>query len=248
MEHNLEHIEQYLTGDLSKEEKAAFENQMKVDQQLAEEVELIRNMTGGIRLYGHKKLKSELDIIHKKVITPKEKGRFRLLNSKWIFGVAASLAVLLVAYVAWQSKISPTAEQLYAEYHQAYDWTISKRGNTDEQLMKIHQLYQGRNYEAFLQQTEQLQLDISKDPPLALAMGQAYGAIGQTDQARNYFKMAEANALFSEEALWYQALSYLKTGSISEAVNTLEVIKEQSSTSFAKKADQLLRELGKIKH
>ncbi len=241
MEQHWEHIEKYLAGELSEEEKLNFEKEMEANQHLAEEVELIKNMKGGIRLYGNTKLKEKLDEIHQKTVNKP----VSVFNIRRVVAIAASVAFLILAYGLWQWNFggSNTTENLYAEYHQPYDWDFNQRGGQDNDLASLFELYQQEDYNSFIAEAEKRSFDLTQNPPLAMALGNAYEVVGNSQKAQAAYQAAATNPLFEQEGRWYQALSLIKESNIQEAEEILELISNGQPGAFTAKADELLTKL-----
>jgi hypothetical protein len=61
------HIERYLNGELSKEEKILFEAQLILSHHFKLHVGLLKQIHSLIKLYGRKKMKVEIGKIHHKL-------------------------------------------------------------------------------------------------------------------------------------------------------------------------------------
>ena len=66
-----EQIDRYLLQQMSAEEQLAFEKELSQNPDLAREVQLRKDLAGGIRLNQNKKIKNQLNQIHEDVVQPK---------------------------------------------------------------------------------------------------------------------------------------------------------------------------------
>ncbi len=245
MEAHWEHIEKYLAGEMAKKERENFEKAMEENEALAEEVTLVKNMTNGIRLYGNTKLKVKLDEIHEKTIKSQPNTQPRSFTVNRVMAIAATVALLITAYGIWQwnAQIPLSTQALYDQYQETYSWDFHQRGNQESNLGTAYQLYKEQAFSAFVDEIKQQSIDLSENPPLALALGYAFEAIGQGDKARTTYQIAEKNPLFKQEALWYQALSFLKEDNREATRRKLQLIISGDGSVYVKKATELLEKL-----
>ncbi len=66
-EDNMDKIEQYLSGNLSEAEKAAFEKEIAENAELREEVELLRILPKAIQLHEEKKIREQLQDLERTI-------------------------------------------------------------------------------------------------------------------------------------------------------------------------------------
>jgi len=98
----LENIERYVSGEMTASEKIIFEKQLLEDVLLNAELESYKNLMKSFEFYGkRKKIKQLLDKAHKEIQSEEESILLRpnkvrrLLSDKKVWGVAASLALIV---------------------------------------------------------------------------------------------------------------------------------------------------------
>ncbi len=98
MTERYELIGRYLEGKLSGEELAAFEERQRTDPAFAEDVKLLRQMTGELRAFGGRKaLKEQFDKLHSEMESPVEKAAAKTVAFRDYFRtmvVAASVVLV----------------------------------------------------------------------------------------------------------------------------------------------------------
>lgn len=77
--HEIQEVENYIFGRMSVQEHQEFNMQLLVNPHLQEAVDVQKASYTLIKAYGRKKLKAELDDVHKKLFTHPEKKWFRKL-------------------------------------------------------------------------------------------------------------------------------------------------------------------------
>ena len=77
--HDIRQIENYIFGRMNVQENQDFKVRLLTNARLYEEVETQKEAYLLVKIYGRKKLKAELNIIHEKLFTHPEKKSFRQL-------------------------------------------------------------------------------------------------------------------------------------------------------------------------
>ena len=232
----LTQIENYLSENISKEEKLDFEKQLSENEELAKEFKLYKNMIGGIDLEGADVMRNELKDIQAKLekenyfnqkeTTPKivKMESTKKSNKTW-WAVAAGLLILVVAGILFQSpnkmtraealakfdhskKASELLEQQINEY-EGLGMADPERGKKDTIAQILRQYKEGNYQESYNAATEFL----TRYPNDAVA--QYYAGMSKFQDGK-YGKAVEwlsastqqKDASFYDQARWYLALSY----------------------------------------
>lgn len=121
----IDRIHRYLTNDMNQAEKAAFEEEMNANEQLAQDTQLEQNLLMGISLAGDEELKKRIADTDERLSRNQffDKGKIVSLNSqpknfimKKIIAFAAA-AVVLIGAIWWGffKQAAPTPDQLFAD-------------------------------------------------------------------------------------------------------------------------------------
>ena len=244
MENNWTKIEAYFNGTLDDQERKKLEEKMKTDKDFAQEVELYKDIEGGLRLKGNKALKKQLEDIHQRVRNKSRQGQIRSLAAYRVATIAAAIALLILAGYFLLKPAAPGHLDLFAQNYESYEWNLNTRGeNPDATLRNLNQLYQSKAYQQLISEIESLNPNLEQDARLTMALGTAYLSLDEYDKAIQHFQTASDNALLQSEANWNIALTYLKSGNTEKAISHLTTIAETTSDLYAQKAKELLKKL-----
>lgn len=252
-----EQIERYLAQQMSLAEKSAFELKLQQDADLAEKVELEREVNAAIEDSTGLALEKDLQMIGDEFVekyTNQETATVKPLRSNrrrwWL--AAASILLLASFWFLKDAFLKPDAGQLYAQVYEPYIATKTTRSLDPTQANAFNQaltFYQEGTYqEAFLGFEKLAQNNLSKDDRLELQFyqGLAQMALENIDQAMPYFQLLvqENNNLYVQQSKWYLALCHLKQGSPEKTKSLLREIIEQSKRGkYFHLAEALLKEL-----
>ncbi len=221
-------IDQYLKGRMTEKEMAHFKNQLEEDATLRAELENYEISREAIRNYG---LRQELkDIRSKMLVEPAAATKPKVLPFSAYWSRVAAAVLFLVAGLLALQIATLSGEDLYEEKAFPYEVTTSRNAEepTDTQNQTIQEYYGSGNFRETIAQYENL-----ANPPSAAAFvaGNAYLQLDQPQQAIDAFqKVLDTNArqgtrVFQEDAAFYLAMSYLRTGNYEEALSRLRQIK-----------------------
>lgn len=229
-------IDQYLSGHLTDKEMARFKKQLEEDAALRTELENYEISREVIRNYG---LRNDLKRIRKNMLqeqiaeTPSSpKARVVSIQRYWA-RVAATVLILLVGFLAIQLA-ALSGENLYEEKAFPYEVTVSRNGEAtlDSQNQIIQQRYASGNFEEATRLYESLS---APSVTATFIAGNAYLQLDQPQKAKTAFqRVLDVNArqgtdLFEEDAEYYLALSYLRSGEYDQAFNKFKKIKASGS-------------------
>ena len=227
MEEPLKLIEQYLDNELPAAERERFEQRLKEDTAFAQAFQVEKDVRDGIEALGNQNLKSELKTIYQEEVLDREATIRPMKRRRWWLMAAAAIAALLLSWWLWPERLA-SAEELYASYFQP-EYSYTERGNQEQLISRAEaKLRQGAYAEA-LPLLEQL---LSVEPGRAefqLAKGIALVETGQYEKGLAALqKSGTLSPTHQNEALWYEALAWLKQGDLER---TLEVLEEIPSSS-----------------
>lgn len=258
---DLDQIEAYLNNKLSATEKAAFEEAIQNDLELAVEVKEVSQMIQGIKYtaYKRRQLTNYFESLRDQIetdspisppVAKKQTVVRPIFSSPWaISGIAASFALLFAVAVFWNQQASP--EQLLAEYHKGPYPVLDansmiSRGQTSEAKTKREEAfiaYASGEYE------EAIQLFITilreeQDIEVQFYLANAYFETEKTKEAIVHFQELVVNEnRYKTRSMWYLILCHLKQQDMDEAKKiATQLSKEQDSYSL--KAKDLLKKLG----
>ncbi len=200
-------FENYLSNELSAEEKINFEKQLSEDPELASAFEVYKELN----LHLENKFGNEQELkAFKKNLKSISKEHFKTKKPKvvafkpWQYAIAASIAILVGLFVF--QNINPT----FDDYNNPEMATFVERGDVNENLKLAQDAFNAKNYKAAIPYFEAI-LKEKKSPEI-----QYFYAVSLLED--NQFPKAETNLLdlkwgtsiYKDKATWYLALSKLK--------------------------------------
>ncbi len=231
-------FENYLSSELSAEEKTSFEKQLAEDTELASAFEIFKELN----LHLENKFGNEQDLkAFKKNIKSISAAYFKTKKPKvidlraWHYAVAASVTILVGLFVF--QNINPS----FDDYNNPEMATFIERGDVNENLKLAQDAFNTKNYKAAIPYFETV-LKESKSPEL-----QYFYAISLLED--NQFQKAETNlselksgtSIYKNKATWYLALSKLKQKEYDSCKEILQTITEDFEDYD--QVQQLLNEL-----
>ncbi len=241
-------IEQYLQGDLNKEERARFEMEMQNDPELAKDVLLFRQVKTSIshqlqiqpEVDPLKKSLSEIGLKYFHEVDPDhKKGRFaffRLLSVK--VAVAASVLILLL-WRPWQSSLY---DQFFTPPVASFTVMGEPEGINPVQLQTA---FNDQRYADALPLMEAYLKIHPEDTEMSLLKGVCLMETDRLEEARAVLEpIFEGQSIFKYKGAWYLALSYLKQSNRKKCAQYLHsILDNQDAEPLWKDAQKLLRKL-----
>jgi len=200
-------FENYLSNELSAEEKTNFEKQLAKDPEFASAFEIFKELN----LHLENKFGNEKELkAFKKNLKSISKEHFKTKKSKvvafkpWQYAIAASVAILVGLFVF--QNINPS----FDDYNNPEMATFIERGDVNENLKLAQDAFNAKNYKAAIPYFEAI-LKENKSPEI-----QYFYAVSLLEE--NQFQKAETNlselksgtSIYKNKATWYLALSKLK--------------------------------------
>ena len=236
-------INRYLDGELNDGEKKAFEDQLKQNAALKDEVDLLRevNETLQMKLYPDENevaLRNSLEELSGDFFKPRAKVVPLKQLRRWM----AAAVVVIVAAVSMLLLI-PGKKDLYKQYAYIQMPPVAQRGTpADSLLLQAREDFNNKKFAVSLSSFEAI---LKVDPQNSFA--NYFYAIalledGQIEQSRKELEVLyEGASVFRYDAAFYMALSYLKEKDKDRCREWLNKIPEDASVYS--KAKELLKKL-----
>lgn len=258
----IRYIEQEMTAD----ERIAFESSLMTNKELAKEFKEYQLLLEGIESWGEQMTKEKIKSYDKQL---EQEGYFNrghvvksfignANNLKWI-GLAASIAILVTAYIFLKpdSKLNPVVS--YASYYNADEKLLTKfiafyqpTGMVNSDTLHKDSLYLGlqafqqKNYGQAISFLKPLQSQPEFADPGAFYLALAFIQINEFQSAIDLLIPLTNSRSFElrEESKWYLALSNMQSGGNIEGTKSLlRELSQSSYSNMATKAGSLLAEL-----
>ena len=253
-----EFIELYLLGELEGQALRDFEEQLKEDTTLQEDVTLSKKVEEALdgvkaeQLFADKisafgdKYVIEAQALDDK---PTKANNQRSNSSRNILIIALLILTGLVVFWITQQQNTPEKiepEQIFASYYEPYLSNKTNRSgdNIDKDYLSTIEAYDDANYSDAIAGLTQRIVSKPDDIPAQLLLGNSYLNISppETQKAIELFKSIAASGsdLYSTTASWYLALAYLQARQTEEAKTIFENLSKNDSARYANLAKEIL--------
>ncbi|MEM6631142.1 MAG: hypothetical protein AAF694_15780 [Bacteroidota bacterium] len=237
----------FLAGELSQEDTLAFEDRCKSDPEFGKEVQLYIASLREIRLEGEQALKSQLmDRFSEAKVIPMEASSNR---APWFAAAAAAVALLVISiwwFTSSPQQVEPPKD-LYAQYMKIPDISVTRapmEGTYASQWGQTLGLLKDSMFQEAIPMLDTLLQDTtffaSYGGQGIMYLGTSLMHMGKYEEALTQFQRIESENPYSDQILWYEALSYVKLEDIPEATRTLKAIVEKPIHYKRKEAQAIL--------
>lgn len=252
-------MEAYLLNNLSEADKQAFEEQLRTDEELQQELSRLQLEHRAMQLLLRDDLRAQMNAWKiEKNTAPQETGqtatvseaRRVLMPVRWARLAAAASVLLVLAFVAnwvWNSQ-SPSGDALAAEFYVSPSAGIH-RGESDldnEAYRAGSALIQQKQYDQAIEQLSSI-ADSALLWPARMQMADAYykkGDFAKAADAAGQVVAQTSDPLMRQSAEWLQAMALLASGAPeAEWKPTLERIAADTNHGYDEKAKSLLKKL-----
>ncbi|GAA0712744.1 hypothetical protein GCM10009430_03500 [Aquimarina litoralis] len=236
-----EKIELYLSKELPVQEVISFEKEISMDSDLELEVEKHRELQ---RVLSDTDTLLFKEKIHKIRTEIKEENSEENTTSYAVFWkIAASIIIVFgVGSLLWNTlNTSDDFSDLYTAYYELYPVEDVIRGSSQLEKDVIMKNYAEGDYQkvvSILSGNTSFRLT----EQFRLYLGNSYLNLGKEQSALEQFQQIGDNSKYSENASWYQALTYLKLKDAKKASILLKKIVDFDGV-YKEKAKELLTKL-----
>jgi len=244
---NIEIIEAYSEGKLSVQEKTDFEERLKSDNELAEELKLYNALIAGIRDKDTISLKEKLKKLDKELdnkVSPKIISIHKNKIRYFYYAAAVFLILLIPLYFLINTNSNKNIAEKYYEKDKGLAVLMSDN-NRNLKLDNAMNLYKQGNYkESLIIINELLQITPANDT-INYYSGVLNYELHNNDKAIEDFKKTLSNnaSAFKEKAEFRLALTYLLIDNTEKAKEIFKIISESSSHLYKEKSEEILNEL-----
>ncbi|MGA9638762.1 tetratricopeptide repeat protein [Flavobacterium sp.] len=201
-------FDQYLEGELSAIEKESFEKQLNSDTEFAASFEAFKAVNFQLeQKFGieaeRNTFKENLSRIAAK---PKKIKRSKLRTLQpWYYSVAASVAILIGAWVFMQN-----SKPIFTDYNQYENAYFTERGDVNANMKLAQDAFNAKNYKEAIQQFEII-LKEKPSPEIELYFGISLLETNKLKEAEAVFtKLQSGTSIYKDKATWNLALLKLK--------------------------------------
>ncbi|WP_457617086.1 tetratricopeptide repeat protein [Lutibacter sp.] len=229
-------FENYISNELSSEEKKHFEEKLNTNADLKEEFEIYKALNTSLSSKfsneeEEQNLRKTLTKLGNKHIA--KKGKVIELKTYKNLMIAASIAIIVGLFVFNNNTPS------YNDYanHNALELVV--RGENNEAFSRAEEAFNSKNYEEALKELTFLSNIYLTDTEIQLYKGICLLELGNYYEAEAIFdKISAGTSSLSSTAVWYKALSLLKQKKYIACKQLLKTI-PQSAPEYNKAQDLL---------
>lgn len=237
-----ENIEKYVRGELSPEEKNAFEKKLATDEKSVEELAVHRKNMLAIKAAVRQKLRGEVGAAYSAI---NQKTGRRILFRR-VMAVAAGIVMLIAAGIIWMNgssgKIAPGA--LYAKHFEMPAAPSVRNGmqQVNPKWQNAVDFFAGGKYKSAIPLLQELLTDESfgQRETAKLLLGTCLLSEGDTNGAIEILDQITPESTYQQDAEWYHALALLKGGNLGEAKQAFEKIAAQERHFKKKESKDIL--------
>ncbi len=224
-EKNIALIDDYLNGNLSKEDKVRLEHRFETEPELSELLSLVKFTKESIKVNGQKNKIKEIhqEFLKEKSIDSGKSSKDKVRTLHWWIGIAASFLLLILVGV---NHISNFPDKLLSEKYYSYELPTMRSNENGQETLEI--TFKNQDWNKVIAAVE-IQSDDRQSLFLA---GISAMELKEYEKALLYFERIEiinygsGDALFSDETDYYKTISFI---SLSDYHNALEKMKAINS-------------------
>lgn len=246
----------YLNGETTEEEARKLMIQIRNDQAVAEEFELLKSIHQSVRyedfldhLFALKMQARAQQSVTPTMLPekPERKNNVRLIRR--ISMLAAAMLILLLGYfMMFRTHDHYTPKTLFAKYYISYDQLVELRAENDSATMLTigMDLYKKGNWHEAIRSLDQARQRF--DLTASFYIGMCYLELNEFEFAESQFRIViKQQGELIQEAQWYLALTLLAENHIDDCKEQLQAIVDQENHYYTSRAKKLLKDLKRIR-
>jgi len=246
MENYSDYIEAYFSGALGDDQRKEFEKRIEMNKDFAAEVAFYLSAKQILKEEAIREKKEWFRQLADQ--NPDLEKQPAPIRKMWIYRLAAAAAFVGIIFLAWnlfvQQPSSP-GQMAVAYINSHFDTLPVTMGTQEDHLQNGLRLYNEGQLNPAGQQFETI---IQSDTSNYLAKkyaGIVYLRLGNYDKALTYFQQLEKYSLFSNPAIFYQALTLLKRNQAGDKQQAQKLLKQVVDNDLEGKetAQQWLKKL-----
>ena len=228
METHMDLFDQYIRGELSRVERENFERRLESDTEFRREFEQHKNAIRAIEFAAIKEKISKVSV---------EAQRSKMIGRKGLIAIAASIALLIGAYVYTINTVEPAAnyENAFASIHFKDPGlpTLMGHESLSQEMNTMMTAYKQSKYQSALEMGEALLEKYPESDTLQYYLAMIHYEMGYHDKAEDLLTALESRATpIGQKSEWYLYLIDLKRGDCQAAMSGIKSIAKDKSHIF----------------
>lgn len=235
-------FENYLLGELSKEEIVAFETRLETDSKFKESFNTYKELTSFLEHKFENEAASTAFQTNLKNISiayfDKQESPVKSIKFKpWLYATAASV-VLLISIVLFNNLSTP----VYSDYANYDSISLTVRGEQDALLHTAENAFNAKDFAKAEEAFKSLMVLDKDNVELQFYRGVANVELNKFETAEKLLlSLSKGQSVYKNKAKWYLALSNLKQEEYDECIEILKTIPEDADEY--KQAQKLIKKL-----
>jgi tetratricopeptide (TPR) repeat protein len=242
-----EFIDRYLLNEMSSEEKAWFEKELKGNPSLQIEIDFHRKVDAVLSDQESLDLHSQLETIHHEIYetTKRGDGIINIMHHRAYSSAGAIVTVALVLFVYFFTS-NYSNDKLIVKYYEPAETSINFRSTEtgDDIILKAMALYEEQDYINAIALFERILADDKSALGINLYSGISHMEVHEYEKANIRLQSIINNEPnpFVESATWYLGLCYLFTNEREKAAEAFKML-AATKGYYQKEAKKILRRL-----
>ncbi len=210
-------FENYLTDNLSAEEKVNFENVLFNDNQLLEQFNLYKETTNYLKHSFSEEtahFKNTLQKVAAENASIKKQGRVITMPVKWM-AIAATVTVFIAVWFNMQNSVP-----VYSDFNNHEQAHFVERSNSNASSNEAQTSFNNREYQKAAAIFEKM--DLKENVEMQLYYAVSLIEIASFEKSDAILKeISNGNSVYKQKAIWYLGLSQLKQKDYKNCKKTL---------------------------
>jgi tetratricopeptide (TPR) repeat protein len=237
----------YLDEELTPEDRAGVEDQLKNDAQLRQQLESLRLAKEAVRYYG---LHSDVARVRARweqshpLPQRRAKAKVVAIGKVWRYGLAVAAVVVAIIGISIFFRPSLSADKIYEEAYVQYSPGSTRSQQQD--YTPIEQAYRSKNYPEVIRLSQQGNLSTKEQ----LITGIAYLEEHQPEKSVPYFEQVrqDSGGTYRPDGEFYLGLAYLKTKQYDKSLEILRKIESDPTHLYHQQvSEKMLHEIEKLR-
>jgi tetratricopeptide (TPR) repeat protein len=246
MNKNKNLISKYLGGEMDPVTAARFEEELRNDPQLREEMELYREVDEALADSEVLEFRMHLQELHEQ-LAPEIYAPPVSTWKKFARVAVAASVIAVLGFAVFSYFQTGNTGNLIDKYYKPYEITSTNRSvgaSTDRTLQSAMEKYQNHHYRDAVYLFEKVLANDPGQMGTLLYSGISYYELAEYQKAGKSFTAVidQNDNLYIEQAKWYMGFCYLKTDEKEKAIKQFSEI-AQSKSYYSEKAKAILKRL-----